>query len=159
MNQYKKIAPCLCTFVLFIFVTGCATKSESDPKIMAQTNIKQALQEVQWQLEAYKHQDNWVNNVGTKRIYIIFKNDTQLNGFAGCNRLFTKYTTTDNLLSISPIRTTRKFCHSPDNTIMQAELNFLALMGKVATYTVDSETLTLFNEQGERMLIFKRKAE
>ena len=126
---------------------------------MPQTNIKQALQEVQWQLEAYKHQDDWVSNVGTQRIYIIFKKETQLNGFAGCNRLFSKYKITDDLLSISRIGTTRKFCHSPDNTIMQTELNFLALMGKVTTYAVDSEALTLFNEQGKRMLTFKRKAE
>lgn len=161
MNQYKKILPFVVSFILIMFVAGCIEKSEFDRKIINITNIQQNasdfLREVQWQLEAYKYQTDWVSNFETERISIIFKRSARLNGFAGCNVVSAKYIITDNLLSVSSIRTTRKYCQSPGNIIMHTESNFLANMEKVATYAVDHETLILFNERGKRILVFKRK--
>ena len=161
MNQYKKILLFVFSFVLIMFVAGCVKKSEFNKKMIPQTNIQQnasaVLQEVSWQLDAYKDQADWVSNVETERINIIFKHGARLNGFAGCNVLSAEYKITDDLLSVSSIRTTRKYCQSQDNIVMKTESSFLAHMKKVASYTVDHKTLILFNEQGKRILVFKRK--
>ncbi len=142
-------------------VTGCAIESEFDRKIIPPANAKQdtsgVLREVQWQLEAFKYQGDWVSNFETERISIIFKRGIQVNGFSGCNIFSAEYKKTDNLLSVSSVLTTRKMCQSRSDIVMQTEANFLANIKKVATYTVSHETLILFNELGKRILVFKRK--
>jgi len=161
MKQYKKSPSIVISFALFVFIAGCTTKSEFDRKTISQVNIQQnasgLLREIQWQLEAYKYQADWVSNFETERISVIFKRGTHLNGFAGCNALSAKYKATNNLLSVSSINTTRKLCQSRGDIIMQTEANFLANLVNVATYAVDHDTLILFNINGKRILVFKRK--
>jgi len=164
MKQCKKATLFIFSFALVIPATGCTIESELNKKMIPQTNIQKnasdALQEVPWQLEAYKDQDDWISNFETERVNIIFKHSARLNGFAGCNVVTAKYKITgDNMLNISPIGTTRKNCPSQNNIIMRMELSFLANMKKVATYAVDHEAFTLFNEQGKPILVFKKKEE
>lgn len=147
---------------LVIPAAGYATESEFNKKMIHQTYIQKnasgVLQEVPWQLEAYKDQAAWVSNFETERINIIFKQDARLNGFAGCNVVSAKYKITDDkLLSISSIRTTRKYCHSQNNIVMRMESSFLANMKKVATYALDYDALILFDQQEKQILVFKRK--
>lgn len=161
MKQSKKTIPLIFSFVLIISVAGCAVESRFDRKIIPQTTIQKnasdALREVQWQLEAYKYQSNWISNFETERIRVFFKHGTHLHGFSGCNVFSAEYRLTNKLLSVSSIITTRKHCQSRGDIIMHTEANFLANIKEASTYAIDDELLILFDELGKRILVFKKE--
>ena len=80
---------------------------------------------------------------------ITFEFDTEGNiaGDASCNRFGGTCTIEGDTMKVGPLRSTRRACE-PD--IMQQEHKFLALLGSVTTWKIDSDgTLVLVGEDGE----------
>ena len=84
--------------------------------------------------------------------YIVFEDDGSVQGNAGCNRFFGKFTTTGHQISMGPFGTTRKFC---GKTVMKAERNFLATLSSAKRFEFDHSLLTLFGSRGEVLLRLK----
>ena len=80
---------------------------------------------------------------------ITFEFDTEGNiaGDASCNRFGGTCTIEDNTIKVGPLRSTRRAC---EPEIMQQEHKFLALLGSVTTWQIDSDgVLVLIGEEGE----------
>ncbi|MFM8790328.1 MAG: META domain-containing protein [Chthoniobacterales bacterium] len=80
---------------------------------------------------------------------ITFEFDTEGNiaGDASCNRFGGTCTIEDNTIIVGPLRSTRRAC---EPEIMQQEHKFLALLGSVTTWQIDSDgVLVLIGEEGE----------
>ena len=80
---------------------------------------------------------------------ITFEFDTEGNiaGDASCNRFGGTCTIEGNTIKVGPLRSTRRAC---EPEIMQQEHKFLALLGSVTTWQIDSDgVLVLIGEEGE----------
>ena len=80
---------------------------------------------------------------------ITFEFDTEGNiaGDGSCNRFGGTCAIEGNTIKVGPLRSTRRAC---EPEIMQQEHKFLALLGSVTTWQIDSDgTLVLVGEEGE----------
>ena len=80
---------------------------------------------------------------------ITFEFDTEGNiaGDGSCNRFGGTCAVEGNTIKVGPLRSTRRAC---EPEIMQQEHKFLALLGSVTTWKIDSDgTLVLVGEEGE----------
>lgn len=80
---------------------------------------------------------------------ITFEFDTEGNiaGDASCNRFGGACLIYGNTIKVGPLRSTRRAC---EPEIMQQEHKFLALLGSVTTWQIDSDgVLVLIGEEGE----------
>ena len=88
---------------------------------------------------------------------ITFEFDTEDNiaGDGSCNRFGGTCTIEGNTIKVGPLRSTRRAC---EPEIMQQEHKFLALLGSVTTWKIDSDgTLVLVGEEGE--ILAKKRTE
>ncbi len=75
----------------------------------------------------------------------------EVTGDGGCNRYFGPWTSAGVSIDIGPLASTRRACAEPIN---QQEFRYLTLMQTAVRYEVDSERLTLFDEDGNESLLF-----
>lgn len=76
----------------------------------------------------------------------------QLIGFDGCNNLLGSILEIDaTTLTLSPVAGTRKACPN-----MQVTDRFNALLSQVQAYTIEDRTLSLYNNQQQEVLSFRR---
>lgn len=75
------------------------------------------------------------------------KEDSKVNGFAGCNNYFSTYTIDGNNLSFGPAGATRKLC--PDMSVEQA---FLSILPKIARYEIVKKELYLYDQADELLI-------
>ncbi|ARV15780.1 hypothetical protein BTO07_11810 [Polaribacter sp. SA4-12] len=77
----------------------------------------------------------------------------KISGNNGCNNYFSSILNIDKKsLEFSHFGETRMMC--PD---MKISNTFGKSISKIETYTVDKETLTFFNAEGEKVLIFTKR--
>jgi heat shock protein HslJ len=77
-------------------------------------------------------------------------------GSGGCNRYHGSYETTgEGSLSIGPLASTKMDC---EQAVSVQEDTYLATLGKVASYAIEGETLTLSDASGGMLLAFSGKA-
>ncbi|MFM8887847.1 MAG: META domain-containing protein, partial [Chthoniobacterales bacterium] len=96
-----------------------------------------------WEVTAYAGQTPLADHP------ITFEFDTEGNiaGDASCNRFGGTCAIEGNTIKVGPLRSTRRAC---EPEIMQQEHTFLALLGSVATWQIDSDgVLVLIGEEGE----------
>ncbi|MFM8656334.1 MAG: META domain-containing protein [Chthoniobacterales bacterium] len=76
-----------------------------------------------------------------------FDNEGNIAGDASCNRFGGTCAIEGNTIKVGPLRSTRRAC---EPEIMQQEHKFLALLGSVTTWQIDSDgVLVLIGEEGE----------
>ncbi len=76
-----------------------------------------------------------------------------LSGFSGCNTYRTTYTADPPALTIDPnIATTLKACGPQETAVEQA---YLERLPKAAAYSLDAETLSLADAEGEALLTYR----
>jgi heat shock protein HslJ len=103
-----------------------------------------------WTLVGLGSADDLAALVPNTEITLDFK-DGQATGFAGCNRYFADYTeTAEGILQIGPAASTMMAC-SEEN--MQQEIDYLAALAAVESFTLEGETLTIYS--GEGVLVFE----
>ncbi|MFM8884790.1 MAG: META domain-containing protein, partial [Chthoniobacterales bacterium] len=75
-----------------------------------------------------------------------FDNEGNIAGDASCNRFGGTCAIEGNTIKVGPLRSTRRAC---EPEIMQQEHKFLALLGSVTTWQIDSDgVLVLIGEEG-----------
>jgi len=107
-----------------------------------------------WRLESFHTADTVSSVISGTTITAVFEEDGRVTGSAGCNTYFARYNLTGNLLSISTIGTTKMHCSAPG--VMQQESTYLALLGKVTTFTIEGEHLSLSGAGGAPLLSFAK---
>jgi heat shock protein HslJ len=81
----------------------------------------------------------------------------KLTGSAGCNRYFASYQTgNDSQLSITDIASTEMWCLQPEG-IMEQETKFLQWLDKTNSYRINDGQLTLYGNDREQKLVFRKK--
>ncbi len=78
---------------------------------------------------------------------------TTVSGFSGCNQYKAEYTVSGDSIEIGPIATTLMAC--PEE-IMEIEKSYLAALERSSSFTVDGDTLALFDGDGNRLLVYSR---
>lgn len=73
-------------------------------------------------------------------------------GFGGCNQINGKYIQKETQISFENIASTRMLC---ENRAMEIEKNYLDALKSVVSFTIEDRKLHLFNEKGEKVLVFE----
>lgn len=81
--------------------------------------------------------------------YILFKENNEVSGNAGCNLFSGSYEISDSLISFKNISVTTSAC--PDLPI---ELDFIKALRKTITYTKNNQTLELKDLSGKTIALF-----
>ena len=76
--------------------------------------------------------------------------DGQIGGSGSCNNYFGSYTLDGDRLTIEQVGATMMACPEP---LMNQETAFLAALGSVASYSLDGDTLTLLDSDGNPVVV------
>jgi putative lipoprotein len=79
--------------------------------------------------------------------------DMRAGGDGGCNSYFSQAAITEQTFSIGEIARTQRSCFYERNTLEQG---YFAALKAAASWTVDNDTLTLFDGTGQPTVIFER---
>lgn len=72
----------------------------------------------------------------------------RISGSSGCNNYFGSYEISGDLIKITGIGSTKKYCAAPDG-LMRQEAHFLTLLGSVRGYHLYGEQLDIEDESGQ----------
>lgn len=78
---------------------------------------------------------------------MMFGEDGNVQGSAGCNQYFGSYTVNGESISVGPLATTRAYCPEPEG-IMQQETQFLAALQTAVSYTIQAGSLDMRTADG-----------
>jgi heat shock protein HslJ len=93
-----------------------------------------------------------VSNALTETVTAMFAAGGAMSGFAGCNQYNAAYTLSGtNQISITGVATTRKAC---DDAAMTLENEYVAALGKAATYEIAGDQLTLRDASGAMQVTY-----
>ena len=88
---------------------------------------------------------------------LTFEGD-QIGGTASCNRYFGGVTIEDDSLTVGMVGSTEMWCGEPEG-LMNQETDYLKALGSVARYSVENDKLTLFDADGQALLVFAPSAD
>lgn len=118
--------------------------------------VSQELAGSSWEVISYNNGRGGVVSLLTgTALTIIFNEEGQFNGNAGCNSYFGSYQLEDESLIMGPFGATMKACLEPEG-IMDQEAQFLAALESVATYKIDGLSMTMLNADGATAVNFMR---
>ncbi|MEA3277547.1 MAG: META domain-containing protein [Pseudomonadota bacterium] len=132
-------------------VTLCAAEEPSTekPELATQDIDTGPLESAIWLLESYRV-DGETRVSSSSHPATIRLRDGQLSGSGGCNRLMGSYELYGTQLSATVSAMTMMAC--PEG--MDQEQAVAAALGKVRSYQLDGDRLTLFDEASEPVLVF-----
>jgi len=107
----------------------------------------QSLKDTHWTLSRINN-----NAVTLKNQPSLNFSGKKVNGFTGCNRFFTEYSTNEANVSFNGIGSTRKYCSG--SSIMKTETQYLNALRQVKNYKITSTHLTLSDGTGNVSLQF-----
>ena len=107
-----------------------------------------------WRLDSFYTADAVSSVISGTTITAVFEEDGRVTGSAGCNTYFARYNFSGNLLSISTIGTTKMHCSAPG--VMQQESIYLALLGKITTFTIEGERMSVADAKGATLLSYAK---
>jgi len=85
---------------------------------------------------------------------IVFGEDGQVNGTAGCNGFGGDYSVNDDAITFGPLVSTLMFCEGPAG---EQETATFAVFVDTAGFTVDGDTLTITSADGSSVVVLARK--
>ena len=107
----------------------------------------------QWSLTSYNNgKQALVSVLNGTSISASFSQDDNLSGSAGCNSYTATYEVEGDQMSIGPAAATRKYCGEAG--VMEQEAAYLQALGKVASYKIEGDALTLFDANGTTYLTY-----
>jgi heat shock protein HslJ len=112
------------------------------------------LNETQWELIRYISAQGQLADILAETQVTLEFADGKLSGSAGCNSFFGDYQSNAGSLTIGSIGYTEMFCTRPEG-VMEQESAYLSALLDAASYTIDGESLTVTNVDGEDILIFR----
>jgi heat shock protein HslJ len=107
-----------------------------------------------WTLESFHTADAVSSVISGTTITAVFYEDGRVSGTAGCNTYFARYNLSGSSLSIGTIGTTKMHCGAPG--VMQQENTYLALLGKVTTFTIEGERMSVSDAGGATLLSYTK---
>ena len=144
----KVLPVSVCLFLLAcLAVAGCVSETPDGTAVPA-------LLGTEWELTTIAITS--VNLVEGTTITLAFDEES-LGGSAGCNHYFGSYTLDGERIAIGGIGSTEMYCGEAG--VMEQEQLYLSLLGDVASVRIDGDTLTLFDGEGVRSLIFTKVPE
>lgn len=131
MNKLTAMLPV--AILLLLLCNSCTLKKST------LTTETESIHDVYWLLVSLEGQ-NVQAPKDTRTAYIRFEEkENDFTGFTGCNRLNGHYTLTEQQLQLSDIGTTRMACAD-----MQMENKMLEVLGRVDSYRIAGDVLTLY---------------
>ena len=109
-----------------------------------------------WTLESFHTADAVSSVISGTTITAVFHEDGRVTGTAGCNLYFSRYNLSGSSLLIGTIGTTKMHCGAPG--VMEQESTYLALLGKVTTFTIEGERMSVSDAGGATLLSFVKSA-
>ena len=107
-----------------------------------------------WRLDFYNGgEGSFVSVLAGTEISILFSEDGELIGSAGCNRYSATYETDGKSVEIGTAVTTRMYCEDPEG-IMEQESAYLMALASAVTYQIQDNALTMEDVDGVRVLSF-----
>lgn len=144
MKFYTLFAAALAALALVTLAAGCSPKgSASEPPNLDGTS---------WSLIQINGQDLIPETQAT----LTFDGD-QINGKASCNNYFGSVTIKDDSFSVGMVGNTEMWCMEPEG-VMDQETDYLKTLSAVARYSVENDELTLFDADGQSLLVFAPEA-
>lgn len=129
--------------------------TQTPPLIDQQISLNQVLDQ-EWILELITENGQGKKPVADTEVTLRFSAE-KLTGSAGCNRYFASYQTGDDRqLSITDIASTEMWCLQPEG-IMEQETKFLQWLNKANLYGINDDQLTLYGNDREQKLVFRKK--
>jgi len=123
-------------------------KVESEDKTAPALTLESTL----WTLDSYLNSDgNLVSILPGSEITAEFI-DGQVAGSAGCNRYFSAYERSGNILSFGIIGSTEMFCMAEG--LMEQEMGYLAALSQAASHQIADGVLTISDGEGNTLLTF-----
>jgi heat shock protein HslJ len=79
--------------------------------------------------------------------------DGQATGSAGCNSYFSGYVVSNEKLTFDAIGNTEMYCMNPEG-VMEQETGYLKVLGQVASFSIEGDSLTMLGVDGTQLLTF-----
>jgi heat shock protein HslJ len=114
--------------------------------------VVSALPKTEWQLQTIGSKDGTASSVVSGTSVTLVFDDEGVSGSAGCNRYFGSYTVHGNTISVGAIGSTKMHCGEAG--VMDQEQRYIATLAEIVSFGIDSDRLTLFDEQGNVRLVF-----
>ncbi|MEW6085021.1 MAG: META domain-containing protein [Chloroflexota bacterium] len=108
----------------------------------------------EWTLVSYGDPANPTPAAADVETSIIFGEDGQVNGSAGCNGFGGDYSVGDGTITFGPLVSTLMFCEGPAG---DQEAAVFSVFFETATFAVDGNTLTITSADGSSVVVLARK--
>ena len=106
-----------------------------------------------WEVIAVNNQSGGVQSVvSDSEPTLVFDEDSGVSGSTGCNNFFGIYSTDGDTMEFSGLGATEMYCEETT----EQEVWMMAALAAATTYSVNSQTLELFDENGSRLLTASR---
>ena len=116
-----------------------------------------SLEGTSWQLTGYSDGLGVTSLVLGSEITAIFDGEN-VGGSAGCNSYTASYTLDGDEISVGPAASTRMACMEPEG-VMEQESAYLEALSAAATYELGRDRLTLYDGEGQTLVMFTAGAE
>lgn len=148
MRTMSRLPFLLLPLLVFCLFSGCCTIPGQGPPCPDITGS--------WILLSYTSGNGSMIPVPPEgRITAVFGNDSRVSGNAGCNDYSGGYTLDGGLITIGPLVSTEKYCHSPGG-VMEREQVYLSLLQTSTRFNVDGDELVLSYYDQKQLLVFRR---
>ncbi len=142
-----RVMVCLCG-VLVLVASGCGDDDDAETSSSDESGGT-PLEGTTWQLTADAPLGVALAGAGVTARF----EDGKLSGRSGCNEYNGTYEVDGDALTIGPnIASTNMACPAPQMAVEQA---YLSRLPKVASFTIDGDTLTLADDGGETVLTYE----
>ncbi|MCE0556350.1 MULTISPECIES: META domain-containing protein [unclassified Motilimonas] len=122
-------------------------------KQVEQTAVAAEFTNTYWKLMKIGKQDV-PSFEGAREMFVQFMTqENQVRGFSGCNNFMGNYEVKGSQVTLTPLAGTRKMCVNG----MEQEQAYLNAMANVVSFTIEGETLTLNNSDGEAVVSFESR--
>jgi heat shock protein HslJ len=125
-------------FLTFIMLMSCTSSKEN----IQQTTQKTPLISTYWKLTEMDGKQVTVIE-GMNEPYILLSAENLVKGNTGCNTLFGKFSSSNDILTFSEISSTKMACFEPE--ISNVEIKLLNVLKTAANYKLTGEQLELYN--------------
>lgn len=107
-----------------------------------------------WVLTGYLHNGTPLTPLEGTRVTLEFDDKGGIGGTAGCNHYFASYETKGSGITIGQAGSTEMYCMTPG--VMDQESEYLALLQKAKTFSLEGERLVFSDAGGKIILRFER---
>jgi heat shock protein HslJ len=146
----KEVMPgIVTTYVLQVVNTDDSISAES-----IEIGVNNGLTASRWLLQSYSSPQTGLRTpIPGTEITARFEANGNLSGSAGCNTYNGGFTAYDQTLRNNALSASQSLCGDPEG-IMEQEAMFLSLMPQAAQFTISAGQLSVFDNGGNRILVF-----